>query len=64
VNENLTEWDFEFWSKPDGLSYFRYAARSRIVLDKVEMEDEYWRKRLDENLLTWIAQTGRAGLRL
>ena len=26
------------------------------------MEDEYWRKCLDENLLTCVAQTGRANL--
>ena len=26
------------------------------------MEDEYWRKRLNENLLTCVAQTGRANL--
>jgi hypothetical protein len=57
----LTEWNFEFWCQLDGVSDLRYAARrTRIVSDTVEMEDEYWRKRLDENLLTCVAQTGRA----
>jgi hypothetical protein len=55
VNENRTEWDFEFWSKPDGLSDLRYAARSRIISDAVEMEDKYRRKRLNENLRTCVA---------
>ena len=60
MNENRTERDFEFWGKLDGLSDLRYTARSCIISDTVEMEDEYWRKRLDENLLTCVAQTGRA----
>jgi hypothetical protein len=60
--ENRTEWDFEFWCQLDGLSDLRYTTVSRIVSDAVEMEDEYWRKRLDENLLTWVAQTGWAVL--
>jgi hypothetical protein len=57
-----TEWDFEFWCKLDRLSDLRFTARSRIVSDAVEMEDEYMRKYLDENLLTCVAQTGRASL--
>ena len=60
VNENRTEWYFEFWSKPDKLPDLYYAARSSIVSDAVEMKDKYWRKHLDENLLTCVAQTGRA----
>ena len=60
--ENCTEWDFEFWCKLDELSDLRYTTRCRIVSDAVEMEDEYRRKCLDENLLTCVAQTGRASL--
>src|SRR6266852_3084100 len=60
--KNRTEWDFEVWSKPDRLSDLRYTARRRIVSDAVEMEDEYWRKRLDENSLTCVAQAGWAAL--
>jgi hypothetical protein len=66
--ENRTEWDFEFWCQLDRLSDLRYTARRRIVSDAVKMEDEYRRKRLDKDLLTCAAQTGRvnllAGLRL
>ena len=61
--ENRTEWDFEFWCKLDELSDLRHTAHSRIVSDAVEMEDEYWRTRLVENLLTCVAQTGRTNLR-
>ena len=60
VNENRTEWYFEFWSKPDGLPDLRYPASSHIVSDTVEMKDKNWRKNLDENLLTCVAKTGRA----
>jgi hypothetical protein len=60
--ENRTEWDFEFWCKLNELSDLRYTARSRIVSDAVEMEDKYWMKCLDENLLTCVAQTGRVNL--
>jgi hypothetical protein len=56
----VTEWDFEFWCQLNGLSDLRYTTRSCIILDTVDMEDEYWRKGLDENLLTCVAQTGRA----
>jgi hypothetical protein len=59
---NRTEWDFEFWCQLDRLSDLRYTARRRIVSDAVKMEDEYWRKRLDEDLLTCRGQTGRANL--
>ena len=57
--ENRTEWDFEFWCNLYGLSDLHYTARRRIISDAVEMEDKYWRKRLNE---TCIAQTGRANL--
>jgi len=60
--ENRTEWDFEFWCQPDGLSDLCYTAGRRIVSNAVEMEDENRRERLDENLLTCVAQTGRANL--
>ena len=60
--ENRTGWDLEVWSKLDGLSDLRYTAHGRIVSDAVEMEDENWRKRLYENLLTCVAQIGRASL--
>jgi len=59
--ENRTEWDFEFWCQPDGLPDLCYIARSRmarVVSNAVEMEDKNRRKRLDENLLTCIAQAG------
>ena len=59
---NRTKWNFKFWCQLDGLSDLRYTARSRVELDTVEMEDEYWRKRLDENLPTCVAQTGRANV--
>jgi hypothetical protein len=39
--DERTEWDFEFWCQLDGLSNLRYAAHRR--------------KRLDENLLTFVA---------
>jgi hypothetical protein len=55
--ESRTEWDFEFWCQLDEPSDLRYTAHSRIVSDTVEMEDEYWRKCLDKNLLTCVAQT-------
>jgi|SRR6266849_6901820 len=60
--ENRTEWDFEVWSKPYGLSDLHYTAGSHIVSYAVEMEDEYWRKRLDEHLLARVAQAGWAVL--
>ena len=68
--EIVTEWDFEFWCQLDGLSDLRYTARVCIVLDTIEVEDEYSRKRLDENLMACVAQNGcaacnlHAGLRL
>jgi hypothetical protein len=39
--ENRTEWDFELWRQPDGLSDLRYTTRSCIVSDAIEMEDKY-----------------------
>jgi hypothetical protein len=60
--ENRTRWDFEFWCQLNGLSDLRYTARSHIVSNAVEMEDEYWRKRFNENLLACVAQPGRANL--
>ena len=39
--ENRAEWDPELWYKLNELSDLRYAARSRIVSDTVEMEDGY-----------------------
>ena len=64
VNENRTEWYFEFWSKSDGLPDLRYPASSPIVSYAVEMKDKNWRKNLDENLLTCVAQTVRAASNL
>ena len=36
--ENRTEWDFEFWCQPDGLSDLRYTTRSFVLSDAVEMD--------------------------
>jgi len=62
--EGRTGWDFEYWCQLDGLSYLRYTARRRIVSNAVEMEDENRRKRLNENLLTCVVQTGLANLQV
>ena len=65
--ESRTDWDFEVWSKPDGLSDLRYTARSCIVSETLEMENKNGWKRLDEHLLARFAQAGWAvlhGLRL
>jgi hypothetical protein len=62
-----TEWDFELGGKLDRLADLNYTACGRIVPETLEMENENGWKRLDEHLLTRIAQAGWAtlhGLRL